>query len=38
MKGIDETSGGSINAGDQIVKIDNDDITTWTMMRGTANQ
>jgi hypothetical protein len=33
---IDESAGGSIIAGDHIVKIDNDDISTWTMMRGNA--
>ena len=36
MKNIANSSGGSINAGDQIVKIDGEDITTWTLMRGPA--
>ena len=31
---IESSSGGAIKAGDQIVKIDKDDISTWTMMRG----
>ena len=32
---IEEISGGTINPGDQIVKIGNDDITTWALLRGT---
>jgi hypothetical protein len=31
---IEQSSGGAINPGDQIVKIDSDDISAWTLMRG----
>lgn len=30
---IDASSGGSIQPGDQIIRIDNDDISTWTLTR-----
>lgn len=34
LRSISDESGGSLQKGDRIIGIDNDDITSWTLARG----